>query len=71
MENHRVRAGRKEVERFAGRLLGFGEKSCFRRRVRRTGPITLGAALLGASLLLLTACGGGSGNGGSEALWHR
>ncbi len=44
--------GHKEVERFVG-------AGRFDRRVRR-----LGAALFGLALLLLTACGGGTGSGG-------
>jgi len=64
VENQRVRAGRKEVERFVGQLREFGGNSRFNRRGRRTWRLVLGAALLGAALLLLTGCGGGTGGAG-------
>jgi hypothetical protein len=62
VENQRIRAGRKKVERFVGQLREFGGNVCFNRRVRKTGPHVLGAALLGAALHLLTACGGDAGS---------
>ena len=62
MENQEVRAGRKEVERFVEQPREFGGDGRFDRRVRRTVRVVLGAALLGATLLPLTACGGDAGS---------
>lgn len=62
-KNQRVRAGRKEVERFVGQQREFDGNGRSNRRVRRTGRLVLGAAFLGVALLLLTACGGDTGSG--------
>jgi hypothetical protein len=65
VEYQKLWTGRKEVERFVGRLREFGCYKRSNRRVRRTGRVVFGAALFGVALLLLTACGDGTGSNGT------
>jgi predicted metalloprotease len=64
VENQGVRTSRKEVKRFVGQLQQFGGNGRFNRRVRRAWRLVLGAALLGAALLLSSACGGDTESAG-------